>query len=113
MVVRKKQDVLQVLKRKGFELTSCGDHHCLTFYNRENKAILKTKVSHGTSHRDIGDTLIGLMAKQCHLTKREFLELVDCTLSQEAYRDLLVTRIRAGSVSECPKQCPQQSEHEA
>jgi len=39
--------------------------------------------------RDIGPELLGLMAKQLHLTKKQFLELIDCTMTKEMYREIL------------------------
>jgi len=42
-------------------------------------------MSHGSSYKTIGDPLLGTMAKQVGLTKKSFLELVDCTLDQTGY----------------------------
>jgi len=41
--------------------------------------------SHGSGGRSIGDPLLGQMAKQCYLTKQDFLSLVDCPLDREGF----------------------------
>jgi hypothetical protein len=40
----------------------------------------------------MGDPLIHAMAKQCGLSKREFLDLVDCPMDQASYERLLCSR---------------------
>jgi len=42
-------------------------------------------MSRGSSHKSISDDLLGKMAKQVGLSKKLFLELVDCNLDQAAY----------------------------
>lgn len=74
---------------KGFHQKE-GDHHYFIFRTAEGKkTAVFTKTSHGTGYRTIGDPLLGQMAKQCKLTKARFLELVDCTLTGEAYEAFL------------------------
>ena len=46
-------------------------------------------MSHGSSHKTIGDNLLGQMAKQLGIPKKSFLELVDCTLDQPGYEKLI------------------------
>lgn len=48
----------------------------------------KTKMSHGSSHKTIGDPLLGAMAKQIGLTKKDFLHMVDCNIDQAEYEKL-------------------------
>lgn len=77
------------LERKGFT-TSQGDHvFYRLFVNGKNTGI-RTKISHG--EREIGDGLLGQMAKQTCLVKKEFLELVDCPMTSERYLELLRER---------------------
>lgn len=45
-------------------------------------------MSHGSSHKTIGDPLLGQMAKQIGLTKKDFLCMVDCHIDQAAYEKL-------------------------
>ena len=37
----------------------------------------------------IGVELIALMARQCRLTKKQFLSLIDCPMDETAYREIL------------------------
>ena len=37
----------------------------------------------------IGTKLISEMARQLHLTKKQFLDLIDCTVTEEDYRTIL------------------------
>ena len=39
---------------------------------------------------DLSDSLLGLMAKQVKLSKGDFLLLVDCPLTYEAYEQVLI-----------------------
>jgi hypothetical protein len=76
------------LKKKGFVLEE-GDHHYFQLYVNGKKEPIYTKISHG--EREIGDKLIGMMARQVGLNKRDFLDLVDCPLTLEDYLNLLRT----------------------
>jgi hypothetical protein len=42
-------------------------------------------LSHQSGGGDIGDNLLGKMAKQTKLSRRDFEQLVDCYLSREKY----------------------------
>lgn len=88
MVLDKKK-ALRNLKSKGFVIAAHKsiDHHYLEFYYND-LLILYTKISHG-SKKDIDDYLIKQMSDQCKISKSEFAELVNCTLSQEEYTSLL------------------------
>ena len=39
--------------------------------------------------RSLSAKLIGEMARQLHLTKKQFLQLIDCTMTKEMYREIL------------------------
>lgn len=86
MMQRDRRDVQQGLAGKGF-LESESKHHTHYIYQTAEgrKTPVKTRVSRGSSHKSLGDELLGAMAKQCKLTKREFLSLIDCPLSREVY----------------------------
>jgi hypothetical protein len=86
---RKKIDVESALKRKGFKQTE-GDHHWFVYVTIEGeKTTSRTKTSHTQKMKDIPDNLLSQMARQCKLSKRDFLDLIDCPLSREAYEDIL------------------------
>ncbi|MGK5082981.1 hypothetical protein WDW37_06720 [Bdellovibrionota bacterium FG-1] len=85
---RDKSVVETALRSKGFQQTE-GDHHYFIYHRKDGKKTLaKTKTSHG-GKADLDDYLLGAMAKQCSLTKPQFLELVDCTLTRDAYERVL------------------------
>jgi len=69
--------ILKVLKRKGFS-TKMSGHIKLTFVHRGRDTSIRTWVSHGK--RDISDRLLGIMAEQLSLSRRQFDDLVDCPL---------------------------------
>jgi len=87
-MTRERSDIDAALLRKGFEKIE-GDHSFYVYWNISGKkTIKKTKISRGTSYKTIGDILLGKMAKQIGISKKNFLELVDCTLSQSGYESL-------------------------
>ena len=84
---RAKRVVEAALQTKGFRLEN-SHHRFFIYYNqRGEKTAVRTRTSQGGSELD--DYLLGQMAKQCHLTKGAFLELVDCTLDRVGYEDKL------------------------
>ena len=84
-------DIDSALIKKGFTKTKDGDHIRYYLYDRDAGATLaQTKMSHGT--KIIGAPLIAQMARQLHLSKTQFLELIDCTLTEEQYRAILQNR---------------------
>lgn len=84
-MTRQRRDIDAALQRKGFRYDD-GDHHYYIYHNLAGlKTMKKTKMSKGTSHKTIGDPLLGHMARQIGITKPSFLELVDCTLDQPGY----------------------------
>jgi hypothetical protein len=87
---RAKSDVEAALQRKGFRRDN-NDHRYFIYWNRKGlKTVRKTKTSHGSAkYKELGDPLIQSMARQCGLTKKSFLELVDCTLDQAGYEKLV------------------------
>lgn len=90
MAPRRRDDVQAGLLRKGFRL-STKDHWKLIYYDMSGrKTSVWTKVSYGSSHRDISDQNLGNMARQCHLSRLDFDDLIDCPLSREQYERKLV-----------------------
>lgn len=90
MPVRSSRDVRRSLRSKGF-LEDVKSHHVFLWYLCDGKKTgVYTKVSHGSGGADIGSPLLGKMARQCRLSKGDFLDLVDCPLSAEDYRNRLV-----------------------
>lgn len=86
---RQKTKVESALISKGFQQIE-NDHHYFIYFTQDGKkTTAKTKTSHTKKMKDIPDNLLGQMAKQCYLAKSQFLDLVDCPLSQEKYEDIL------------------------
>ena len=85
---REKRDVESGLEGKGFQKQG-GDHHYFVYWSVDGKkSMAKTKTSHG-SGRDISDDLLSKMARQCGVTKPNFLKLIDCPLLRPDYENLL------------------------
>ncbi len=88
MAVRAKKDVESALLKKGFQ-RDYGDHVWFIYYTQEGKkTTIRTKTSHGKT-KDLGDSLLKAMSRQVRVSKSDFLELLDCPLSQGAYEKLL------------------------
>lgn len=83
---KKARDVIAGLTQKGFQAKE-NDHTFLHLFVDGRKTAVYTKVSHG--EKEIGDKLLGLMARQIRLSRREFLDLIECPLSHDAYIVLL------------------------
>ena len=87
---RDKRDVEAALAAKGFD-RDIGDHRFFVYHTVDGlRTPVKTKTSHGTSTRSIGDELLSQMARQCRLTRKDFISLVDCPLSREEYERRLI-----------------------
>jgi hypothetical protein len=87
---RRGRVIESALTQKGFEKTKDGDHYRYYFYDLHTGATLsQTKMSHGVLGETIGAPLISQMARQLHLTKAQFLALIDCTIDEEQYRAIL------------------------
>jgi len=83
---RSTREVASGLEGKGF-VRRTGDHAFFHLHVGGKKTAIFTKVSHG--EKEIHDGLLGAMARQVRLTKRKFLDLVDCPLKEEEYVSLL------------------------
>lgn len=89
---RKKTTVETSLKKKGFEQTE-GNHHFFVYVTTEGrKTAIRTKTSHTPKMKEIPDNLLSQMAKQCNLSKQEFLDLIDCPLTRDKYENILKKR---------------------
>lgn len=87
-MTRKRTDIESALIRKGFQLRE-GDHHYFIYHTTTGeKTRIFTKTSH--SHHDVGQGMLGLMARQCKLSRTSFDRLLDCPLSREQYENILV-----------------------
>jgi len=88
--VRSGRNIDSALRKKGFFRDSDGDHvHYYLLRDTGERTSIKTKMSHGILGSTLSADLISKMARQLHLTKDQFLDLIDCTLSEEDYRTIL------------------------
>ena len=88
---RKARRVQTALLAKGFRIQD-SRHRRFTYYRLRGTATnVRTVMSHG-GNRDIDDSLLSKMARQCGLSRREFLRLVDCPMTQPEYEALLTSR---------------------
>lgn len=71
--------------KKGFKEDKSNQKYYIYHHPDGKKSIVNTMVSHGSIHKTIEDYLLKKMADQLKLTKPKFLELVDCTMDQEAH----------------------------
>lgn len=78
------------LESKGFERSE-RDHSYFVYHTTAGKkTVAKTKTSHTPKMKSLGDELLGKMARQCCLSKPQFLDLVDCPLDRQGYEKLLL-----------------------
>ena len=85
---RKAREVQRGLQRKGFRETD-SRHRKYEYYKLNGQeGGINTLMSHGAD-RDISDHLLGQMARQLHLNRRQFDELIDCRLGQSDYEAML------------------------
>jgi hypothetical protein len=85
--VRSAREIEVALTKKDFKVIE-NDHKWLWFYYKGKKTTIKTKLSHGVS--DYGDNLLGFMARQLKLQKRQLDLLLDCPMDAEKYAAILI-----------------------
>ena len=84
--VRSVRKIDAALRKKGFQRDDDGDHVRYYFVGLPR---IKTMISHGAMSTTLGAELISRMARQLHLTKKQFLALIDCTLNEDDYREIV------------------------
>lgn len=88
---KKANDVERALRKKGF-VESNKSHKVYSLYVNGKKTSIITHTSHGSTHKEINDSILNIMANQMKITRKEFDDFVKCTLSEEMYVNLLITR---------------------
>ena len=84
-------EIRNSLKRKGF-IARHNDHEFFQYTVDGHAWPVRTKLSHG--REPIGDYLIAQMSRELYLKKDQFLALINCTLSQEEYHQILLEKIK-------------------
>jgi hypothetical protein len=84
---RRRRELESALTKKGFRLENTH-HRKYRLYVDELKTSVSTKVSHG--HKEVGEKLLALMARQMHLAGTDFERFADCPMAGAEYVALLV-----------------------
>jgi predicted RNA binding protein YcfA (HicA-like mRNA interferase family) len=87
-----RDDVEASLAKKGFAKETNKDHRYFRLLHGGRVTGIYTKTSHGSGHKTLSDGLVSRMAKQLNLQTKEFVQLVDCSLSAEDYLALLARK---------------------
>src|SRR5947209_6055145 len=69
------REVAAALEHKGFRKKE-NDHTFFHLWVAGKKTAIWTKISHGL--KEIGDKLLGMMARQVRLSAKQFRDLVEC-----------------------------------
>lgn len=86
---RERKHVETALETKGF-VRSEGHHHQFVYLTLDGlKSRARTKTSHSPKIKDIADNILGQMARQCRLTRPQFLRLIDCPMTREEFEQRL------------------------
>lgn len=86
---RRRHEVESALQKKGFKKSN-RDHRKFIYYCLSGlKTSIWTKTSHGSGHNDISPDNLRKMAKQCHLNKKQFNDLLDCPMNQKDFENTL------------------------
>ena len=85
-----RRKVERALKKKGFILKEDRDHRFYFLEYLGKKTAIFTKVSTGSKYKNIGSNLVSSMARQLYLSKKEFVDLVECSISGSDYTEILI-----------------------
>lgn len=89
-MVLDKRKVVSTLRKKGFEKDT-GGHHVVMTYRRIDGVMsnIRTHVSHGNTPKVLDDYLIGQMAQQTKLSKKDFERLANCPMKRSKYEEVV------------------------
>jgi hypothetical protein len=86
---RERHLVDKYLEIKGFNRNTDSHHISFVYETADGKRTsVRTRISHGRD-RVLSDTLMGMMARQCKLTRQQFNDLVDCPMDRSKYEAFL------------------------
>lgn len=77
----------QALEKKGFIIDQTH-HEMYWYFLDDKKTSLKTRISH--SEKEYDDFLLSERKKQLHLSKSDFKLFVECPLTAEQYKKILL-----------------------
>ncbi len=90
MATRKAREIKESLTKKGF-IAFQRDHTYLFLRVEGRKPRVHTKISHGRG--EYGDNLLSFVAKELHISRKQFADLLDCPLSYEDDLSILKTGV--------------------
>jgi hypothetical protein len=85
MASREKKKIESSLKKKGFTQEKADHNYFVYVTFAGKKTLVKTKTSHTPKMKTVGDAILSKMASQCHLSKNDFLSLIDCPMERDKY----------------------------
>lgn len=85
--VRSTTAIIAALRSKGAEARQ--SHHVMITKQIDGVTVVVTRVSHG--RKDVPRGVMRAMARQCHLTLPQFVDLVDCPLSEADWDELILS----------------------
>jgi len=91
MAQREREDIRNALCQKGFREDNNDHYYYTLIYNNQVTSIF-TKISKGSKYKTIQSGLLSLMSKQMKLSNKEFLDFIDCDLTDINYIKLLKER---------------------
>lgn len=100
MKPRKRDVIINALRRKGFEVSNTD--HIKLFYTSTagKKTGVWTKASHGGKQKEILPHNLSKMAEQCKLSNQDFERLIDCPLTRKEYEDMLIAAGEIAAVND-------------
>ena len=89
MSTHKTRTIKTSLLHKGFKQKNT-DHEYFWLYVEGRKTSVRTRISFGVNEYD--DSLLGFMARQLKLQRRELDDFISCPLTKEKYLEQLIKK---------------------
>ena len=87
------RDLIKGLQNKGFEYTSTGrqPHEKLRLFVDGKKTGISVPISRNSKIKEYGSDLINIVKRELKLeTNKQVVDLVDCPLSYQEYKSILI-----------------------
>lgn len=84
------KEISKSLKKKGF--TENKTHHKYFIYGNKKKSGLYTFISHGHQSEECSNDLKRQIAQQLSLSIPQFNELINCTLDEQGYVEIVKSK---------------------
>ena len=89
----KRGAIRKSLVKKGFIEEKKTKHLRYRYFHKDIRTRIHTTVSRGSDNYDISDSLLSEMAKQIHLSVSDFRKLIECSISEHDYYNLVKEHI--------------------